>query len=182
MSKTFLKASMVLLGAGLVTAQSIEAQRGGGFSLPPLLMQSDAFEDGGIVPVRYTGAGENVQPDFTFSYAPESTVSYALVMTDIDVAFQAPEGFMHWAVWNIPASAGGISEGSIPDGAVETQRGYRGPGAPPGPRYHHYVFELFALSGTLNLPPTATRDEILAAMEGMVVAKSAYVGRFRREG
>ena len=32
-----------------------------------------------------------------------------------------------------------------------------GPGAPAWPRYHHYVFELYALSGTLDLPPTATR-------------------------
>ena len=169
-------AALAAFGAADATAQR------GGFQLAQLYMESDAFPDGGIVPVRFTGAGDNVQPGFTFSNAPESTVSYALVMTDIDVAFQAPEGFMHWAAWNIPASAGGIPEGALPDGTMQTQRGYRGPGAPPGPRYHHYVWELFALSGTLDLPPTASRDEILAAMDGMVVAKAAYVGRFRREG
>jgi Raf kinase inhibitor-like YbhB/YbcL family protein len=182
MSTKILKAMVVLATVGLVAAPGVEAQRGGGFSLPPLLMETDAFPDGGIVPVRYTGAGDNVQPGFTFSNAPEGTVSYVLVMTDIDVAFQAPEGFMHWAAWNIPAGAGGIPEGGLPDGAMQTQRGYRGPGAPPGPRYHHYVWELFALSGTLDLPATASRDQVLTAMEGMVVAKSAYVGRFRREG
>ena len=51
-----------------------------------------------------------------------------------------------------------------------------------GPRYHHYVWELFALNDTLDLPPTASREEIFAALEGKVVAKAAYVGRFRREG
>lgn len=182
MSDRVLKAMMVLLATGLVSAEAADAQRGGGFSLPPLLMESQAFPDGGIVPARYSGAGENVQPGFTFSNAPDGTVSYALVMTDIDVAFQAPEGFMHWAAWNIPFAAGGIPEGGLPDGAVQTERGYRGPGAPPGPRYHHYVFELFALNGTLDLTPGATREQILAAVEGMVVAKSAYVGRYRREG
>jgi Raf kinase inhibitor-like YbhB/YbcL family protein len=174
--------SAVLSVAALVAAPGASAQRGGGFSLPPLLMETDAFPDGGIVPVRYTGAGDNVQPGFTFSNAPDGTVSYALIMTDIDVAFQSPVGFMHWAAWNIPASAGGIPEGGLPDGAMQTERGYRGPGAPPGPRYHHYVFELFALSGSLDLPATASREDILTAMEGQVVAKSAYVGRFRREG
>jgi hypothetical protein len=181
MSKNILKAMTLVLAAGLVHAPAVEAQRGG-FQLAPLLMETDAFPDGGIVPLRYTGAGDNVQPGFTFSNAPEGTVSYALVMTDLDVAFQAPEGFMHWAVWNIPASAGGIPEGSLPDGAMQTGRGYRGPGAPAGPRYHHYLFELFALNETLDLPADASRDDIFAAVEGKVVAKAAYVGRFRREG
>jgi hypothetical protein len=31
----------------------------------------------------------------------------------------------------------------------------------------------------LDLPSTATRAELLAAMEGHVVGKAAYVGRFR---
>jgi hypothetical protein len=31
----------------------------------------------------------------------------------------------------------------------------------------------------LNLPNTATRQEVLAAMEGKVVGKSVFVGRFR---
>lgn len=181
MSKNVLKATMVLLAAGLVTAPAAEAQRGG-FQLVPLLMETDAFPDGGIVPDRYAGPGENVQPGFTFSNAPESTVSYALVMTDLDPTFQSPVGFMHWAAWNIPASAGGIPEGALPDGAMQTERGYRGPGAPPGPRYHHYVWELFALNDTLDLPATASREEIFAALEGKVVAKAVYVGRFRREG
>jgi hypothetical protein len=54
-----------------------------------------------------------------------------------------------------------------------------GPGAPAGPRYHHYVFELYALNANLDLPATASRDELLAAMAGKVVAKAAYVGRYK---
>ena len=182
MMKNVVKSMTVLLVAGLVTAPAIEAQRGG-FRLAPLLMETDAFPDGGVVPLRYTGAGDNVQPGFTFSNAPEGTVSYAIIFHDLDVALGGgTDDFMHWAVWNIPASAGGIPEGGVPDGAMQTPRGYRGPGAPAGPRYHHYVFELYALNETLDLPAATGRDELLAAMEGKVVAKSAYVGRFRREG
>jgi Raf kinase inhibitor-like YbhB/YbcL family protein len=183
MSKSMMKSMMVLLAAGAVTAPAVEAQRGGGFSLPPLLMETTAFPDGGIVPLRYTGAGDNVQPAFTFSNAPEGTVSYALIMHDLDVAIGGNTAdILHWMAWNIPASAGGIPEGRLPDGSMQTERGYRGPGAPPGPRYHHYVFELYALNATLQVAANASREDLLAAMAGKVVAKSAYVGRFRREG
>ena len=57
---------------------------------------------------------------------------------------------------------------------------YFGPGAPAGPRYHHYVFELDALSATLNLPADATRAQLLDAMKDIIVGKAAYVGRFRQ--
>ena len=157
---------------------------GGPPRLAPLLMQSTAFEDGGIVPQKYAGR-MGVQPGFTFSNAPENTVSYAIIFHDLDVAIGGNTGdVLHWIAWNIPASAKGIPEGSLPAGSVQGkniagQNAYFGPGAPPGPRYHHYVFELYALSANLDLPNTAGRAELLAAMEGKTVAKAAYVGRFR---
>jgi Raf kinase inhibitor-like YbhB/YbcL family protein len=158
----------------------------GGFNLPPLLMTTDAFPDGGIVPQKYAGRG-GVQPGFKFSGAPEGTMSYAIIFHDIDVSLKGSTGdVLHWIVWNIPASAGGIPEGSVPAGSVvgrgiTGQNQYFGPGAPAGPRYHHYVFELYALNASLDLPATAGREELLKAMEGKIVAKSAYVGRFRTE-
>jgi hypothetical protein len=159
--------------------------RGGrGFNLPPLLMETDAFPDGGIVPQKYAGRG-GVQPGFKFSNAPAGTVSYAMIFHDIDVALQnGTNDVLHWLAWNIPASANGIPEGKLPEGSVQGnnitgQPNYMGPGAPAGPRYHHYVFELYALNANLELPATATRDDLLKAMGGKVVAKAAYVGRFR---
>src|SRR5512139_1325749 len=95
--------------------------RGGGrgFNLPPLLMQTDAFPDGGIVPQKYAGRG-GVQPGFKFTGAPEGTVSYAIIFHDIDVALQGGTGdVLHWMAWNIPASAGGIPEGKLPEGSVQ---------------------------------------------------------------
>src|SRR5262245_13690593 len=162
--------------------------RGGGrgFSLPPLLMETDAFPDGGIVPQKYTGRG-GVQPGFKFSNAPAGTVSYAIIFHDIDVALQNGTGdVLHWLAWNIPASANGIPEGKLPEGSVQGNNitnmpGYMGPGAPAGPRYHHYVFELYALNANLDLPATASRDDLIKAMAGKTTAKAAYVGRFRTE-
>ena len=183
-----------MVGADLSAQQAPAPQGGGGragggrggFNLPPLLMTTDAFPDGGIVPQKYAGRG-GVQPGFKFSGAPEGTVSYAIIFHDIDVSLKGSTGdVLHWIVWNIPAAAGGIPEGSVPAGAVvgrgiTGQNAYFGPGAPAGPRYHHYVFELYALNANLDLPATAGREELLKAMEGKIVAKSAYVGRFRTE-
>jgi Raf kinase inhibitor-like YbhB/YbcL family protein len=154
----------------------------------PLMMETDAFEDGGIVPPRFGCFGDNVQPSFKFKNVPETAVSLALIFHDIDVALDGrTEDGLHWTVWNIPPDAAGLPEGRLPPGAVlgrnvENRNAYLGPGAPSGPRYHHYVFELFALDRKLDLPLTAGRSELLQAMEGGVIAKAAYVGRFRRPG
>ena len=186
----------VMVGVDLSAQQAPAPQGGGGrggagggrggFNLPPLLMTTDAFPDGGIVPQKYAGRG-GVQPGFKFTGAPEGTMSYAIIFHDIDVSLKGSTGdVLHWIVWNIPATAGGIPEGSVPTGAVvgrgiTGQNAYFGPGAPAGPRYHHYVFELYALNANLDLPATAGREELLKAMEGKITAKSAYVGRYRGE-
>jgi Raf kinase inhibitor-like YbhB/YbcL family protein len=163
--------------------------RGGGrgFSLPPLLMETDAFPDGGIVPPKFVSAnnGASVLPGFMMSNAPAGTVAYAVIFHDLDVSLMGGTGdVLHWMAWDIPASANGWPEGMLPAGSVQGknlrgQNAYMGPGAPPGPRYHHYVFELYGLNAKLNLPDTASRDDLLKALQGKVTAKAAYVGRYR---
>jgi Raf kinase inhibitor-like YbhB/YbcL family protein len=153
-----------------------------------LLMETDAFEDGGIVPPRYGCFGDNVQPGFRLSNVPDGTVSFALILHDIDVALDGRvEDGSHWIVWNIPGRVRDIPEGALPEGSVvgenvEERNAYLGPGAPPGPRYHHYVFELYALNSWLEIPATADRAELLAALDGRNVGKAASVGRYRRAG
>ena len=160
--------------------------RGGGrgFSLPPLLMETDAFPDGGVVPPKYVSSGQNVLPAFKISNAPAGTVAYALIFHDIDVAIGGPGDVLHMMAWNIPAASNGWAEGSLPAGSVmgnnlRGQAAYMGPGAPFGPRFHHYVFELYGLNANLDLPPTATRDDLLKAMVGKTTSKAAYVGRYK---
>ncbi len=189
-------ASMMAVALGALPSAQDQAPGGGrgagggrgggrGFNLPPLLMETEAFPDGGIVPQKYVGRG-GVQPGFKFSNAPAGTVSYAIIFHDLDVGLQNGTGdVLHWLAWNIPASANGIPEGKLPEGSVQGnnltgQPTYMGPGAPAGPRYHHYVFELYALNANLDIPQTSSRDDLLKAMQGKVVAKAAYVGRFRQ--
>jgi phosphatidylethanolamine-binding protein (PEBP) family uncharacterized protein len=109
-------------------------------------------------------------------------VSFAIIL---QAAASGPDGVLHWLAWNIPAKPGAIPEGPFPEGSVIGTAGvgrgtYFGPGAPAGPRYHHYVFELYALSKMLDLPADATRAQLLDAMKDVIVGKAAYVGRFRR--
>lgn len=154
--------------------------------LAPFMIESNAFADGGVVPEKYAARGENVQPNFSFSGLPDNAVSVAIIFHDLDVSLGGgTDDVLHWTAWNIPASAGGIPEGSLPAGSVSgnnirNQPGYMGPGAPAGERYHHYVFEFYALGENLDLDPATTdRAALLAAMEGKIVAKAAYVGRYR---
>jgi phosphatidylethanolamine-binding protein (PEBP) family uncharacterized protein len=159
--------TLILLGTGAALAQGAGGGRGG-FKLPPLLMQSTAFEDGGIVPQKYAGRG-GVIPDFKFSNAPDGTVAYAIILHDVDVAIGGgTDDVLHW-----------LPEGSVTGKNMMGSNAYMGPGAPAGPRYHHYIFELYALNSKLDLPETASRADLLAAMKGKTVAKAAYVGRYR---
>src|SRR6185312_14586391 len=108
--------ALALLGGGIADAQ--RPAGGGGFKLPPLLMETTAFPDGGIVPQKYAGRG-GVQPGFKFSNAPEGTVTYAIILHDMDVAIGGgTDDVLHWIAWNIPASANGIPEGKLPEGSV----------------------------------------------------------------
>ena len=183
---------VIAVHVSLIIAFGSHVSAQGGFTLPPLLVTSPAFEDGGIIPDEYTCAAGQGAPNPAFSWrgAPDNTVSYALVFHDLDVGLQGnPADVLHWVLWNIPADEGGIPEGmpagTLRNGTVQGrgitgQNGYFGPCAPAGERYHHYVWELYGLSEELNLPETAGRDELLQAMVGKVTAKSAYVGRFRQ--
>ena len=43
------------------------------------------------------------------------------------------------------------------------------------------MFEFYALDTKLDLPATATRDDLMKAMEGHMIGKAAYTGRFHAQ-
>jgi Raf kinase inhibitor-like YbhB/YbcL family protein len=194
MRRTLMTAAAVLVLA-VTSATAVAQQPAAGGAAPasaprwklvPMLVESKAFEDGGIVPLKYSFYGANTLPDFKLSNLPENTQSIAIILHDLDVAGAFnPDDNLHWLAWNIPATAPvtQIEEGKLPEGAVNGRNGraYMGMGAPNGPRYHHYVFEFYALNAKLDLPVTGGRAELLEAMKGKVLAKAAYVGRFRND-
>jgi Raf kinase inhibitor-like YbhB/YbcL family protein len=167
------------------------APAGGGGA--PMTLTTTAFPDGGPIPVKYTQAGEQTSPALTWSNAPAGTASFVLHMHDLEVARnKTTDDQVHWLVWNIPASSTGLPEG-VPQGA-QLQDGsrqisasgpvYRGPGAPATGPMHHYTFEIFALDTALDVQPAAdafeTRTAVMKAMQGHVLGKAVYMGRFHR--
>jgi len=173
-------------------------QRGGGGrgrgAVQVMTLATSAWPDGGQIPTKHTQAGEEISPALTWSNVPEGIASFVLIAHDVDAAIGAgTDDILHWMLWNIPADATALPErvprgAQLPDGTRQisaTGPNYRGPGALASGPAHHYVFELFALDTTLDVPavgasPPQTRAAVLAGMAGHVHGKAVYVGLFRR--
>ena len=168
-------------------------------SAPALTLQTSAFEDGGIIPIKFSQAaagaapGGGTSPQLTWANAPAGTQSFVLHMHDLDFVHQkTTDDQVHWLVWNLPANTTELPEGvpagsQLPDGSYQisvTGPVYRGPGAGADGPLHHYVFEIFALDTVLDVKPAAdafhTRAAVMQAMQGHVLGRAAYSGRFRR--
>lgn len=151
-------------------------------------LTSELFTDGGTIPSEYTCDGDNFSPPLTLVDAPEETRSFALIMEDPDVPTQlrADGLFVHWVRYNIPASVEEIEEGDIPGtGGANTAGGseYTGPCPPTAyePREHRYIFTVYALDvEELPLPAGASKQQVLDAMAGHVLAEAALMGRYAR--
>jgi Raf kinase inhibitor-like YbhB/YbcL family protein len=56
--------------------------------------------------------------------------------------------------------------------------GYGGP-CPPGGT-HRYFFKLYALDSELNLDSGVTKDQLLEAMNGHILAEGQLMGKYKR--
>ena len=198
-------AAIVTMGLAPAIAQAPQGRGGGqapaggrGPQTPPLLMTTTAFEDGGVIPNKYTQAAPTgtmpVSPELKWSQVPPGTQSFVLLFHDPEPVLQkgSKMDVTHWLIWNIPGTstglAEGVAQGELPDGSRQVSlraNAYMGTGAGPGP-YHHYTFELYALDTKLEVPQgtpqeaAATRNAVVNAMDGHVLGKAVLVGRFHR--
>ncbi len=166
--------------------------KGKGPAQPGLALSSPDFQDGGVIPDKYTSAVQNpVSPKLEWTNVPAGTQSFVLIMHDPDAALRGnPEDVLHWLAFNIPGTArelpqGVPAEAKLPDGTIQPQNtarrvGFLGPGNGAQNPYHHYTFELFALDTKLSLGEDASRDDVLKAMAGHILGKGVLVGRFKR--
>lgn len=175
-------------GANVAATPAATKEAGGGTKggdKLALKLTSTAFEEGGMIPAKYTCDGDNVSPPLAWSGVPESAKTLALVADDPD----APRGtWVHWVVYQIPATEKGLPE-NVParetlDGGARQGRndfkntGYGGPCPPSGT--HRYFFKLYALDASLDLAPGATTDQLLGLIEGHAVAEGQLMGRYKR--
>lgn len=163
--------------------------RGGG-GIVSMPVSSTAFADGGDIPARFNG-NMGVSPELTWAAPPAGTMSFVLIMHDLDAQTGNGMGsdITHWVIWNIPGTATRLAENvaagaTLPDGShqannIAGQPKYMGPAPPAGHPYHHYIFQLYALNAMLDLPATATRADIEKAIEGKIVARGAFTGKVK---
>lgn len=148
-----------------------------------ITVQSSGFAAGERIPEKYTGEGLDVSPPLSWSGIPAGTKEIALICDDPDAP--TPKPWVHWVAYKIPPDSGGLAEGSAGD-AVEGKNdfgriGYGGPMPPPGHGVHHYYFKTYALDTELGLKPGASKDQLLKAMEGHVLAQGELVGTYERK-
>lgn len=147
---------------------------------------SPAFSEGEPIPAQYSGFGKNVSPPLRWSDPPAGTKSFVLIMDDPD----APKGtWVHWVLYHIPAYERAMQEAMpskpiLGDGSRQgknsSQRlGYNGPQPPSGS--HHYTFKLYAVNIMPDLAAGASKEQVMSAIKGHVLAEAKLVGTYSRE-
>lgn len=148
-------------------------------------LTSMVFGNNTSIPDKYTCKGASVSPPLSWTAGPQGTKSYVLTMDDPD----APRGvFTHWVIFNIPSSVNKLDENIPKNATVEgvgvqgvngaRNTGYTGPCPPSGT--HHYIFTLYALDTILDTAPKSTKEQVLDAMKGHVLATSVLVGLYSK--
>ncbi len=155
-----------------------------GFSLT-----SPAFAHQGEIPTRHTCEGQDLSPALIWSGLPARTQSLALIVDDPDAPDpRAPKmTWVHWVLYNLPASAPGLPEGvtALPAGTREGRNdwkrtGYGGPCPPIG--RHRYFHKLYALAEVLPDLGTPTKAQLEKAMAGKILAQAELMGTYQKKG
>ena len=152
-------------------------------------IRSSAFEDGEMIPRKYTDDGEDISPPLSFEGVPEEAVEIALICHDPDAPREG--GWTHWVAYGMAPDIGGLPENVPATPTVDDPDlvqgentwgniGYGGPAPPPGDP-HRYQFRGYALSEALDIDPGATKDELEAAMNGKVVGEAMLEGLYGRD-
>jgi Raf kinase inhibitor-like YbhB/YbcL family protein len=175
------------LALGLVIAMTVASSHGQNGKPAPLSVTSPAFKEGEPIPSQYTCDGKDVSPPLHWDGAPPTTKAFAVICEDPD----APAGtWVHWMIYNIPASATTLPEGvkkgpaSIDNGRQGVNDfgkiGYNGP-CPPGGKAHRYFFKVYALDATAALPFLVKKPDFAKRIEGHIVAEGALMGTYQKQ-
>lgn len=152
-------------------------------------LRSSSFSPNGAIPKKYTCEGDDVSPPLSWADPPPGTKSLALIVDDPDAPDpKAPQTiWVHWVLYNLPASATALPEGIAPkalppgtrQGVNDWKRtGYRGPCPPIG--RHRYFFKLYALDSELSDLGETTKSKLEQAMRGHVLATAELVGTYQK--
>lgn len=161
-----------------------DEQAKGGAAMTALEVTSSVFEHEMAIPAKYTCDGEDVSPPLAWSAGPDGTACYALIMDDPD----APMGtWVHWVAYNLAVTslAEGVSAKDRPASDLSEglsswkTAGYGGPCPPSGT--HRYFFKVYALDAELSFAAAPTKEDLLKAMEGHILAQGELMATYARK-
>lgn len=159
-----------------------------------MTIHSTAFANGKPIPMKYTGEGQDTSPPLSWDHVPQTARQLALICEDPDAP--TPEPWVHWLIYNLPATTSSLPEQIPRDPQITSpvaasqgcnswpagkNSGYLGPMPPRGHGVHHYHFKLYALEKSLQLPPGIDKFQLLEAMSGNIVATAELVGLYERK-
>ncbi|MEI7529014.1 MAG: YbhB/YbcL family Raf kinase inhibitor-like protein [Elusimicrobiota bacterium] len=141
------------------------------------VLRSPAVEDGGQLPVEYTGDGASATLPLEWSGAPKAAKSFALIMHHI-----APDKTKwYWIIYDIPAKTRKLPKnvkgvGILGNNSVNGRVGYAPPHSKgPGPK--KYIYTVYALSAAPRItvkPEKVNRETLLSAMKGLILGSAGF--------
>jgi len=146
---------------------------------------SKAFENGKIIPDKFTCEGDDVSPPLEITEVPANAQSLVIIMDDHDVPreIRADGMWDHWVVFNVSPKVGLIPSSWKEEGKVGRNSwgniGYGGP-CPPD-KEHRYLIKVYALDGELELPEGVSKAEVLKTMEGHIIEKVELMGIYNKK-
>lgn len=154
-----------------------------------LQVHSTTFEHQQPIPEDNSSYGKSISPQLAWSKGPAGTQSYALLLEDED-GIRDDKPIVHWVAYAIPAAVTELPAGLASDATltapvtllqgltIRGTPGYVGPRPRVGDGPHRYHFQVFALDNLPTLPAGATREALLQAIDGHVLAKGKLTGTY----
>ncbi len=143
---------------------------------------SSAFENGQMIPEKYTCDGENVNPPLAFQDIPAQAKSLVLIVEDPDAPSKT---WVHWVLFNMSPNIEFIDENSKPGNAQvglndAGNNAYDGP-CPPSDT-HRYYFKLYALTEKLeDMPEFTDREMLVEAMNTLIIEETELIGLYSKK-
>jgi Raf kinase inhibitor-like YbhB/YbcL family protein len=150
-------------------------------------ISSTAFSNQSAIPALYTCEGKDISPPIAWLDIQAGTKSLALIVDDPDAPDPAAPKmtWVHWVLYNLPATNGGLPEGvkALPAGTKEglndwKRTGYGGPCPPIG--RHRYFHKLYALDTVLPDLKQPTKVKLEEAMKGHIIGEAQLMGTYQK--
>lgn len=152
-----------------------------GSAAPADLGLTAPWADGGDIDTVFTCDGAGEAPLIEWDAPPAGTAELALTVLD-----ENANGYVHWAVFGLPATAGSIGGGATLEAGTEGRNsrsgtGWTGP-CPPAGTTHQYRVTLHFLSQQLEETADAAPSALVAAIEAATFDDVSITGTYQRAG